>query len=109
MVDFAAQYPLTTVAGIGAVGTTILITSSALTGLALRRLLRGPPARKVDIEGQMADMERRLANEIGGMRAEMRRLQVDGLGGKRSGQADASFQVRPFQYASHMCQLTLRG
>ena len=95
MTTFAAQYPLTTVAGIGALATTVLIGSSALTALALRRLIRGPRGgvRTVDIERQMADMERRLSQDISGMRSELRRLQQDGKGGRQLSREDLSFQV----------------
>lgn len=95
MTTFAAQYPLTTVAGIGALATTVLIGSSALTALALRRLIRGPRGgiKTVDIERQMADMERRLSQDISGMRSELRRLQQDGKGGRQLSREDLSFQV----------------
>ena len=95
---FAAQYPLTTIASIGAIGTAVLITSSALTARLLRQAFRASAVRTAkadaqEIKEQLFDLERRLSGEVSGMRAELRRVQQDSKGDRRSVVEAASLQV----------------
>jgi hypothetical protein len=60
--DFAARYPLVTVAGLGAIGTAVLIGSSSL---AARLFRRGAAVRSSrDVDARLSSLEARVVGRL---------------------------------------------
>jgi hypothetical protein len=62
LVDFAARYPLTTIASLGALGTGVLLGSGLLTA----RLIRGASRARAPhgLDARLDDLERRVVDHI---------------------------------------------